>query len=403
MSVSLRRFLTLSYGDALASESRIDGDVPVMSSGGISGAHAESNTLGPAIVVGRKGSYGSVHWTEVPAFVIDTAYYVDSRNTKVDLRWLFYVLQTLDLSGASSDVGIPGLSRENVYERHINYLPSMEEQRRIADFLDDQVGRIDQAIALREGQVGIAAFREERQLQDLVWDKAEPTQLRRLGTHVTTGPFGTVFAATDYVSGGIPMINPTHIHDGKLLPDSEHSVAPSTASRLVRHQLRAGDVVSGRKGDLGRSALVRDEQDGWICGSDSIAIHPDSTRLLPEFLDLVLHLPKTRADLVSQSGAATMPSLNEGMLMSLEVPSLSIGEQLERTKLANEVREGLRRYVSVVKSGLAELKDRRSSLIAACVAGQLDVTSARSLVGPWISSGVSLSLEAPAQAVGVAL
>lgn len=148
----LKRHVRLEYGDALADSVRIDGSVPVMSSGGVTGRHDRANTLGPCIVVGRKGSFGSVHWSQVPAFVIDTAYFIDARTTDVDLRWLYYALQSLDLRGASQDVGVPGLSREAVHALQL-VVPAASAQRQIADFLDDQVARIDEIIRLREEQI----------------------------------------------------------------------------------------------------------------------------------------------------------------------------------------------------------------------------------------------------------
>lgn len=129
----LRRVASMSYGDALAADEREEGAVPVMSSGGITGTHDQPNTLAPAIVVGRKGSHGSVWWSEIPAFVIDTAYSIDRSNTTAHLRWLYYVLQSLGLGQLSNDVGVPGLSREAAYEALVTVVP-IDEQRRIADF-----------------------------------------------------------------------------------------------------------------------------------------------------------------------------------------------------------------------------------------------------------------------------
>jgi type I restriction enzyme, S subunit len=147
---SLKHVMRMQYGDALAQEVREDGGVPVFGSNGIAGSHSCANTLAPAIIVGRKGSFGKVTWTDVPGFCIDTAFYVDERHTACHLRWLYWALQTLGLDVHSEDTGVPGLSREKAHQAKLR-LPSPPEQVHIANFLDEQTARIDALIAEKEG------------------------------------------------------------------------------------------------------------------------------------------------------------------------------------------------------------------------------------------------------------
>ncbi|NJL58864.1 MAG: hypothetical protein HC887_03640 [Desulfobacteraceae bacterium] len=85
----LKRITKFAYGDSLPNEKRIDGIVPVYGSNGIVGNHNLANTKSPVIIIGRKGSYGKLNFSEVPSFIIDTAYYIDDSHTQIPLRWLF--------------------------------------------------------------------------------------------------------------------------------------------------------------------------------------------------------------------------------------------------------------------------------------------------------------------------
>ena len=138
----LKYIARLVYGDTLISENRENGVVPVYGSNGIIDTHSSANTLSPAIIVGRKGSLGKVHYSDVPCFVIDTAYFIDRRTSHVNLRWLYYVLQALKLERFRDSV-IPGLKREYT---EIQYIPliTVEEQTQIAAFLDRKTGQIDE-------------------------------------------------------------------------------------------------------------------------------------------------------------------------------------------------------------------------------------------------------------------
>jgi type I restriction enzyme, S subunit len=150
--VSLKRVARLNYGDALNAQTESDGRYPVVGSGGVFGRHALSNFHAPGIVIGRKGSHGSVHWVPDQGFATDTTYFIDRTCTSADLRWLYYVLESVDLRGASQDVGVPGLSRESAYSVPIPAPPSLEEQRRIADFLDAETAIVDELVDLRRRQ-----------------------------------------------------------------------------------------------------------------------------------------------------------------------------------------------------------------------------------------------------------
>jgi len=106
----LKYVARLEYGEALSAQDREPGDIPVFGSNGIVGEHSRANTLAPCLVVGRKGSFGKVVLSDVPSFVIDTAYFIDRSRTVQEFRWLYYSLLCLRLDEISQDTGVPGLS-----------------------------------------------------------------------------------------------------------------------------------------------------------------------------------------------------------------------------------------------------------------------------------------------------
>ena len=105
--------LELVYGKALKSTHRKEGTVPVYGSGGITGYHNEALVPKGSIIVGRKGTVGSLYWEDEAFFPIDTTYYVQPRT--VPLTYCYYAMQTLGLEKMNTDAAVPGLNRENVY------------------------------------------------------------------------------------------------------------------------------------------------------------------------------------------------------------------------------------------------------------------------------------------------
>jgi len=130
----------LHYGKALQAEKRLGGDVPVFSSAGITGYHNEALADSEGIIVGRKGTIGTVYYSPQPFFCIDTAYYI-LPNDKYDMQYLYYALKTISLDTLNEDSAVPGLNRNTAYSQIIP-LPPLPVQRSIAatlSCLDDKI------------------------------------------------------------------------------------------------------------------------------------------------------------------------------------------------------------------------------------------------------------------------
>lgn len=110
----LKDIVELAYGKALKKTDRVAGDVPVYGSGGLTGYHNQSLVEGPGIIVGRKGTVGSVYWEPKAFYPIDTVFYVKPK-AGYSLVYCHLVLQNLGLKDMNTDAAVPGLNRNNAY------------------------------------------------------------------------------------------------------------------------------------------------------------------------------------------------------------------------------------------------------------------------------------------------
>lgn len=88
----------------------------------------------PGIIIGRKGAYRGVHYSDRPFCVIDTAYYLDIRDPQIDQKWAFYQLSTVDINRMDSGSAIPSTKREDFYAVPVA-IPPLPIQQRIAETL----------------------------------------------------------------------------------------------------------------------------------------------------------------------------------------------------------------------------------------------------------------------------
>lgn len=150
------------------------------------------------------------------------------------------------------------------------------------------------------------------------------------GGTIQTGPFGSQLHESDYSSEGVPVVMPKDIIDGQIVTGSVARVAPEHVERLARHKLKPGDIVYGRRGDIGRQALVREEQDGWLCGTGCLRISLGKSVIDPLFLHYFLRQESVIGWVANQAIGATLPNLNTAILRSVPalVPPLRVQRRI---------------------------------------------------------------------------
>ncbi len=150
------------------------------------------------------------------------------------------------------------------------------------------------------------------------------------GGSVQTGPFGSMLHASDYVAEGIPVVMPKDLSDdGRILDRGVAKITAVDAERLNRYRLKAGDVLVGRRGELGRRGLVTAKEDGWLCGTGCLRVRP-GTALSAQFLVYAFETCGTRSWLAANAVGTTMPNLSAEILSRLPIilPPLSVQEQI---------------------------------------------------------------------------
>lgn len=106
------------YGKALAAKNRVAGEVPVFGSNGVTGFHNSALISMPSVIIGRKGTIGTVNLSLRPSWAIDTAFYSLPTHSR-DVYFLFNVLTSLNLDTMNSDSAVPGLNRDTAHSLQI--------------------------------------------------------------------------------------------------------------------------------------------------------------------------------------------------------------------------------------------------------------------------------------------
>ncbi|MCP6763248.1 MAG: restriction endonuclease subunit S [Fischerella sp. CENA71] len=131
-----------------------DGNYPVISSSGVQGYHSVAKAKGPGVIIGRKGTLGSVHYIESDFWPHDTTLWVKDFKGN-NPKFVYYFLKTLELERFDSGGANPTLNRNHIHGLEI-IKPSPKTQQRIADILstyDRLIDNNNRRIALLEESI----------------------------------------------------------------------------------------------------------------------------------------------------------------------------------------------------------------------------------------------------------
>jgi type I restriction enzyme, S subunit len=180
-------------------------------------------------------------------------------------------------------------------------------------------------------------------------------RLEEAADAVSTGPFGSILHKKDYVEDGTPLINPANIVDGAIIPDRTKTVNLSAMQRLASYVLSENDVIVGRRGEIGRCAVIRKQHSGWICGTGSFFVRP-SPKLDPYFLCYLLRSPRVRDQLERASTGATMNNLSNRALRKLILFVPSLVEQRHIVGILDAAFEGVDTAIANAELNLANVR-----------------------------------------------
>ncbi len=291
-------------------------------------------------------------------------------------KYLFHLMTSenyKDFIGALSDgANINNLTFDNL-KRFPVPVPPLPEQQRIVGLLDEAFAGLATAKANAEKNLQNARSLFESHLQFVFTQRGEEwveTTLDKATAGIFTGPFGSLLHKHDYVENGIPLVNPAHITDTGIEPDMRKTVSTDTAKRLENYIMHDGDVVIGRRGEMGRCALITDVEDGWLCGTGSFFIRP-SERCDMGYLVRYLRSEGCRKQLDALAGGAVMPNLSNTALGGLYMFLPPLRQQKRIMEELDALAAETRHLDAIFSCKLAALEALKKSLLHQAFAGGL--------------------------------
>ena len=325
-------------------------------------------------LTGNVGRIGILPADMLPAALNQRVCCLRIDETIVDRKYLFYYFRRhqfmRDCVKASKGVAQLNLSIKWLAEYEVP-IPSIAVQKSIVARIEELFSELDNGVeTLQKTKQQLAVYRQAVLKQAFDTNDTETIEISELVDDIRIGPFGTMLHKSDYVSGGVPVINPQHIKSNVIIPGSNVTISVAKAEELNSYKLRCNDIVMGRRGEMGRCAAVTEKEDGWICGTGSIMfkLKADFDAV---FYAQILSSPDVVHYLEENATGTTMKNLNEEIVKHIPVPYITRQQQ---TIISQKIDAALSVCDSIEKTvdtALHQAEAMRQSILKQAFEGKL--------------------------------
>lgn len=341
----LGEILKLEYGKPLLKNSRnVDGKYPVYGANGIKNYSNKFYFNKLSIIVGRKGSAGEINLTKEKFWPLDVTYFVTFDDKKYDLKFLYNLLETLELQKLAKGVK-PGINRHEVYSINVK-IPALPEQKQIVKTLDKVFREISKAKENTEKNLQNVKELFESYLQNIFANPGKDWEEKSLGE----------FLKLEY---GKPLDKKDRNGNGKFPVYG----ANGEKDRTDKFYYNKSTIIVGRKGSAGELNLT--ENKFWPLDVTYFVVFDEKKYNLKFIYFLLSTLQLTKL------AKGVKPGINRNDVYSINVFIPNLKEQKAIVKKLDELSEKTKKLEEIYKQKLADLEELKKSILHKAFAGKL--------------------------------
>lgn len=277
-------------------------------------------------------------------------YIIEIKNKELDIRYLYHfltkyinILRKNSIGGVIKYIKLGDLTDIKIP------LPSIDKQQKIVSILDkaDEI-----RTKKKQANEKLDEFLKST-FVDMFGDpvnntKNYPVQNIASFAKVKIGPFGSSLHKEEYITDGIPLVNPSQIVDEKIVFDSSVSITEKKYKELQAYWLQKDDIIIGRRGEIGRAAVVSNNV-RCICGTGSLFIRINKPVIQPLILQKIISSNTMKEKLLNNSVGVTMNNLNAGIIENLGIAIPPIEHQNKFAQIVKKVEEQKQRNEKVIE------------------------------------------------------
>jgi type I restriction enzyme S subunit len=399
-------FSEMKLGDAVTFQRGFDitkaeqspGPIPIVSSSGVSSYHNVFKVKAPGVIIGRKGTLGTVHLLSQDYWPHDTTLWVKDYKGNIP-QFVAYFLRTLKLQNFDTGSSNPTLNRNHIHKIKVVFPKDPEIQKKIAAILmayDDLIEVNKRRISLLESmaeelyrewfvRLRFPGHQDARVVEGVPdgWDRVKLDDLIPVdGLEAGNRPKG---GAEPF---GIPSIGAENVIGiGRYNFSKEKYVNEEFYASMRQGKVRDKDVLFYKDGaEIGRVSLFQDDfPHSKCCVNEHVFLIRTDDLRYQYFIYFYLNQPQIKDYVKLINKNAAQPGINKAELRSIPVvrPPSSLVEDFDEliSPLVSEI-------FTLVKTEIT-LQQTRDLLLPRLISGKLSVEDLDIQLPPSMQEGSS--------------
>lgn len=359
--------ISLEYGKPLLDSQRdSSGLYPVYGANGIKDRTNEFYWDKPSIIVGRKGSAGEINITESKFWPLDVTYFIKFDEELYNLRFLYYLLKTLNLPQLAKGVK-PGINRNEVYSVEVCVPESITEQHRIVSILDKAFTEIDKAKKNTEENIKKNKELFEAKLQYLFANTKSDWPTKKLGDICEMAPGGTPLKSIKeyWLDGKVSWYS-----SGEL-----NELYTSAPRKCITHKgldnsntklFPKGSLLIGIYDTAALKMSILDRQAAF--NQAIVGIKPNS-QIEVKFIFHIINAMKT--EILNQRRGVRQKNLSFEKIKNIRLPLPPLPKQHDIITELDAISEETKKLEKLYRSKLTHLEELKKSILKQAFEGKL--------------------------------
>ena len=367
------------------------GDYPVIGSGGQFAKACEPLYQKESVLLGRKGTIDKPLFVDYPFWTVDTMYYTEIKEN-ASAKYFYYLCTQIEFDFYQYGSAVPSMTQRDLYNVNFPY-PTLDEQRRIADYLDRKCSQIDAIIARQQEVIEKLKAYKLSVITEAVTKGVNPdvpmkdsgvewigkipehwkvVRLKFLLSHIIDCPHETPIYSAD---GDYLVIRTADQDLGKLRTDEDmyRLDEGEYQNRIRRMPLEKDDIVYGREGERWGLACLVPESNKYCLGQRMLQFRCKRELFLPRFAMWALNSKFVYLQGAVDTIGSTSPHVNISTVRNFLIPVLPISEQQEIAEYIDKKMSQLDKEIEHRENLICKLNEYKKSLIYEVVTGKQEV------------------------------
>lgn len=375
------------YSEVLAE----NGDYPVIGSGGQFAKACEPLYQKESVLLGRKGTIDKPLFVDYPFWTVDTMYYTEIKEN-VSAKYFYYLCTQIEFDFYQYGSAVPSMTQRDLYNVNFPY-PTLDEQRRIANYLDRKCSQIDTIIARQQEVIEKLKTYKLSVITEAVTKGLNPNvpmkdsgivfigsipetwricRLRNIGT-LQNG----ISKGGEFFGHGFPFVSYGDVYRNFSLPVQVAGLIDSSDEERRNYSVESGDIFFTRTSEtieeVGFSSVCEETIPDVTFAGFLIRVRPFTNDLVPKFAKYYFRSNHHRYYLVKQMNLVTRASLGQDLLKSMPVLVPPKEEQTNISAYLDKKCGAIESSIEYKQRVIERLTAYKKSLIYEVVTGKKEV------------------------------